>query len=212
MITAVVAARAGSIRLPGKALLPFGGLPLVAHKVRQLRSCRLVDRVVINSDGPAIVAAAVAAGAEAIDGKDYDGDAREMIADTCRQIGSGTVLWAHPTNPLVTRGTYAKALLAYQAAMHAGFDSLLSVMRVQRHAWFDGKPLNYDPTAKRHQIAAECTPVYFQDGAIFIQPCEQAIRLRYFFGDRPMLFETPEDEQADIDTGDDYRRALGRAQ
>lgn len=203
-VTAIVAARGGSVRLPGKALLPWGDTTLIGHKVRQLRRCRTIDRVVVNSDSPAIAAAAVAEGAEPIEGRDYAGDTHEMLADSCRQVADGVVVWAHPTNPLVTPATYVRALAAYQSALTVGYDSLCSVYRVQRHAWYTGKPLNYDPWTSPHPLAAETEPVWFQDGAIFIQTREAFLRTRYFFGANPLLFETPAEEVGDIDTHSDY--------
>jgi CMP-N,N'-diacetyllegionaminic acid synthase len=198
---AVVVARGGSVRLPGKALLPFNGTTLIGHKVRQLKACRRVDRVVVNSDSPAIVAAAVAEGAQPIDGRDYGGDTHEMLADTARKCPGETLVWAHPTNPLVSAATYDAAVDAYFAA---DCDSLLSVYRVQRHAWLNGGPANYNPWSHPHPLARDCLPVFFQDGAIFIQPRERFVETRYFFGDRPALFETPEHEVCDIDHPSDY--------
>ena len=66
-VTAIVAARGGSVRLPGKALLPFAGTTLIGHKIRTLKACAIVDRVVVNSDSPEIIAEAVRYGAEPID-------------------------------------------------------------------------------------------------------------------------------------------------
>jgi CMP-N-acetylneuraminic acid synthetase len=87
-----------------------------------------------------------------------------------------------------------------------GYDSLLSVYRVQRHAWFDRGPLNYDPAQRPHPLAAQTEPIFFQDGAIFIQPRLRMIANRYFFGATPALFETPAEEVGDIDTRADYEQ------
>ncbi len=46
-IVVVVQARFGSTRLPGKALLPVGDLPLLGHVLRQCLAARRVDRVVL---------------------------------------------------------------------------------------------------------------------------------------------------------------------
>jgi CMP-N,N'-diacetyllegionaminic acid synthase len=208
MTTAVVVARGGSVRLPGKALLPLNGTTLIGHKVRQLMACRRVDAVVVNSDAPAIVAAAVAEGAVPIDGRDYAGDTHAMLADTAAKCPGDTLLWAHPTNPLVSPETYDAALVAYFAA--GDHDSLLSVYRVQRHAWLNGGPANYNPWRHPHPLAADCLPVFFQDGAIFVQPRERFVSTRYFFGDRPRLFETPPAEVCDIDILEDYADACRR--
>jgi len=46
-VAAVIQARFGSTRLPGKALLPIGGTPLLGHVIRQSLAARRVDQVVL---------------------------------------------------------------------------------------------------------------------------------------------------------------------
>jgi spore coat polysaccharide biosynthesis protein SpsF len=46
-VIAIVQARMGSTRLPGKVLRPLAGGSFIAHIARRLAACRLVDRVAI---------------------------------------------------------------------------------------------------------------------------------------------------------------------
>jgi spore coat polysaccharide biosynthesis protein SpsF len=46
-VVAVVQARTGSTRLPGKVLADVGGIPLIAHSLRRLRVSGRVDQVVL---------------------------------------------------------------------------------------------------------------------------------------------------------------------
>ena len=46
-VAALVQARTGSTRLPGKVLEDVGGIPLIAHSLRRLRAARRVDEVVL---------------------------------------------------------------------------------------------------------------------------------------------------------------------
>lgn len=64
-VLGLVAARGGSKGIPGKNLRPFLGRPLVAHAVAYAGMCPEISRVIVSSDSQDIVAAAVAAGAEA---------------------------------------------------------------------------------------------------------------------------------------------------
>ena len=211
-VTAIIAARGGSVRLPGKAMLPYAGTTMIGHKIDTLKACRLVSRIVVNTDSPNIRAEAIAHGAELIDGRDYHDDTREMIGDSVAKVNAADndlILWAHPTNPLVSAQTYRIAIEMFQfTATRAVFDSLCSVYAVKRHAWMGGQPINYNPWAERHQLAADLPPICFQDGAIFIQPAGQMLANRYFFGANPLLFVMPENEVSDIDTAADYQRAI----
>lgn len=53
-IVAVIQARCGSERLPGKVLLPLAGQPVLAHVVHAVRSASLVDDVIVaTTESPA---------------------------------------------------------------------------------------------------------------------------------------------------------------
>lgn len=233
-VVAVIVARGGSRRIPRKALAAFGDTTLIGHAVRRLWDVEGVTDVVVGSDDMEILVEAERHDATTILRDAYHCDearcsANEMLADMGRRVESlgDTVLWAHPTNPLVRSSTYAEALVRYTVTSAAGdCDSLVSVSKVQRHAWarascLDGlgtfggmaarrpSPLNFNPSAKRHQTAAQLEPIYFQDGAIFIQPTRQLIDIGYFYGPRPMLFEIDAVEGTDIDTPQDL--AVARA-
>ena len=206
-VVAVVVARGGSRRLPRKNLLPFAGRTVVGHKVWQLGQVPGVDLVVVGSDDDEILAEGRRYGALGMVNDGEYATSNDMLADMAARVSGDVVLWAHPTNPLVSPATYARALAQFFASKDV-FDSLVSVYRMQRHAWMGGLPLNYNPRAKVHPLARDCAPIFFQDGAIFIQPREQMARNRYFFGESPLLFEMPEAEVVDIDTRADYELLL----
>ncbi|MBA2587614.1 MAG: aldo/keto reductase [Alphaproteobacteria bacterium] len=46
-VVAVIQARMGSSRLPGKVLMPVAGKPLLWHSIHRLRQCRTVDRIAV---------------------------------------------------------------------------------------------------------------------------------------------------------------------
>lgn len=65
-VVAVIPARWGSTRFPGKALAELAGEPLIAHVVRRAAESSSVDAVVVATDDQRIAAAAAAAGAETV--------------------------------------------------------------------------------------------------------------------------------------------------
>ncbi len=211
-VTAIIVARGGSVRLPGKALLPFAGATLIGHKIRTLRRCPDVARVVVGTDSDAIREESEDWGAEVVRANGEYPSANEMCRDMAERVGGGpedVILWAHPTNPLVKAETYSRAIEAYEDdTFRLSHDSLVSVTETRRHAWVNDRPWNFNPWAVRHPLASELLPVSFQDGAIFIQPRHAMIRSRYFYGRSPLLFPIPAWEGVDIDTREDYDAAV----
>lgn len=209
---AIVVARAGSRRLPGKALRPFAGSTLVGLKCATLSACSSIDAVYIGSDSADILREGARVGAIPVLRDDYHCDesrcsANEMLRDMAEKVDGDTVVWAHPTNPLVKPATFERALREYRERGFP-FDSLCSVHEgVRRHAWCRGRPINYDPRAPRHVLAFQCDPILWQNGAIFIQGRAAMMRNSYFFGDHPILFEMSVAESADIDTLADFEAA-----
>ncbi|PYY34511.1 acylneuraminate cytidylyltransferase family protein [Curtobacterium sp. MCJR17_055] len=65
-VIAVIPARAGSKGIPGKNLREVAGRSLVARSIAVARAARTVDAVVVSTDGDAIAAEAVAAGARVV--------------------------------------------------------------------------------------------------------------------------------------------------
>lgn len=61
---AVIPARSGSKRLPGKNILPLGGKPLIAWSIEAAQAASRIDRIVVSTDAEEIAAVAVRHGAE----------------------------------------------------------------------------------------------------------------------------------------------------
>lgn len=63
-VLAVVPARGGSKRVPGKNLRAVGGKPLLAWALEQARAARSIDHLAVSSDDDAILAAATRLGCD----------------------------------------------------------------------------------------------------------------------------------------------------
>ncbi|MEO8442712.1 MAG: NTP transferase domain-containing protein, partial [Betaproteobacteria bacterium] len=61
---AIVPARGGSKRLPGKNLLPLGGRPLLGYTLEAARAARRLDAVVVSTDSQQIAEYALAQGVD----------------------------------------------------------------------------------------------------------------------------------------------------
>ncbi len=63
-VLAVIPARGGSKGLPGKNILPFAGLPLIAHSIRMAALCPEIDRCIVSTDSQEIADVARQHGAD----------------------------------------------------------------------------------------------------------------------------------------------------
>ncbi len=122
-LTAIVPARGGSKGLPGKNLLELGGEPLVARAARLAGECTLVDKTIVSSDDPKILAAGAAVdGAIAIARPASLAGDNARIVDVIRHlveeeaIGAGYILLLQPTSPLRSRSDLAALLERFAAA------------------------------------------------------------------------------------------------
>ena len=82
-VVAIVQARMGSTRLPGKVLADLGGRTVLDHVLGRLARCRGLDEIVVattdqGEDDP--LAAAAAAGATVVRGSAHDVLARYLVA------------------------------------------------------------------------------------------------------------------------------------
>lgn len=211
-VTAIVIARGGSQRLPGKNMRMFFGRPLVAHKVWQLKQCRAVSRVIVGSDSPEILAVAQSAGADMVRKRlpemcdEVSRSWNEVIYDMVSMVPGEVILWAHCTNPCIQPKTYDRAVAHF---LSEDCDSVVGVHALQTHIWYQHAPLNFDPRAVPHQVASKLEPVFVQNGGIFVASTHDMLKWSYVYGTKPYLFGYDADEATDIDTQHDWDRAVG---
>ena len=63
---AIIPARGGSTRIPGKNWKEFHGRPIIQYSIDTAQACGLFDRVIVSTDHPDIAKAADAAGAHVL--------------------------------------------------------------------------------------------------------------------------------------------------
>lgn len=212
-VSALIPVRSGSQRVPNKNEQSIGEYSLLESCIRRLQQADSVDRVIVGTDSESLAKIATDAGAEVVyrDAECCDesvASANMMIADFVSKVHTDVVMWAHCTNPFVQTETYESAVKTFFEEQDNGYDSLVSVLKVQEHLWSpDKKPFNYDPYQERHPLASELPTYYKQTGAFFVQEHTTMKRNKYFFANRPFLFTTTELESVDINTPYDLEMA-----
>ena len=215
-LLALIPARGGSKRLPGKNLLPLGGKPLIAWSIDVVRGLPAVCAILVSTDDETI--AAVAAGSGAI--VPWLRPA-ELATDTAGSVDvalhaldwyeaeHGTVdglLLLQPTSPLRERSTVERGIALF--GEHGG-RAVIGVAPVSTHPLWalrlvDGGLRPWVEGGGLHQRSQDLPPAYEVTGAFYLVSPQDLRAHRSFFapGVLPLVIESRR-EAIDIDTAED---------
>jgi spore coat polysaccharide biosynthesis protein SpsF len=116
---AIIQARMGSTRLPGKVLMPLAGKSVLAQVIERVRACPQVDTTVVATTtlvaDNAVVAEAVRCGAEVYRGSESDVLARYVEA--ARQFHADTIVRITADCPLLDPALLGAMLREYRATV-----------------------------------------------------------------------------------------------
>lgn len=173
VVLAVVPARGGSRRLPGKNLIEVAGKPLLVHTIEQALAAARVDAVVVSTDDEAIAAVARSSGAGVVErppelaGDHATSESAVLHALDAWDPKADIVVLLQATSP-VRRPEDIDAAVALVA--DGGADSAFSA--VPGHVWLweelpDGvRSVSYDWRVRpRSQDQA---PQLLEDGSIYV--------------------------------------------
>ena len=212
MNIAVIPARGGSKRLPGKNTMLLGGIPLIAHSILTAKAnSEFIDEVYVSTDDAEIKKVALSYGAKVIDRPDYlSGDLSPTVTALKHVIENlgvpvDFVVLLQPTNPLRPQNLIAEA---FRVLRENQTDSLMTVTR--NHQKFgkikDGifVPFNYE-IGQRSQ---DLEPLYFENGLLYITAANLILNEK-ITGEKPfpMIVHHPF-AHLDIDTQEDFDHAL----
>lgn len=218
-VTAFLPCRAGSQRVPRKNTRPFAGEAdgLLGVKIAQLAACDRIDKVMVSTNDPEVVA--ITQRLAANDPKiviDHRPDALcssststdEVVDYVPTVITSGAMLWTHVTSPFVDADEYARMIDAYRAATEAGtHDSLMAVTTLRTFLWMKDAPLNYDRNVEKWPRTQTLEPVYAVNSAAFIIDVALMASLRDRVGAKPWLHEMDERVSFDVDWEEQFHLA-----
>lgn len=205
---AIIPARGGSKRLPGKNTKLLGGIPLLGHSVLFAKAnSDIINDVFVSTDDAEIKAIALEYGAKVIDRPEaLSGDTEPTVTalkHVLEVVGDGVenVILLQATNPLRPDTLLKEAFLKYEVGE---YDSLFTVTR--NHQKF-GKiisnkfvPFNYE-IGQRSQ---DLEPLYFENGLLYISKA-QLILSDSILSEKayPMVVNHPY-ANVDIDTWEDF--------
>lgn len=167
---AVIPARAGSKRLPGKNILPLCGIPLIAHSIQYaLENTSILDEVVVSTNDAEIKKIALQYGARVVNRPEsISGDFSPTVSavqHVLQEVPANRVVLLQPTNPLRPKRLLRDAI---ELLNDNGKTNLFTVTRnYQKLGKIAGSkfiPYNYEPG----QRSQDLEPLYYENGLLYI--------------------------------------------
>ena len=209
--TAVIPVKANSSRLPGKNLKPFGNENLLTRKIRQIKTSKIADRIIVSSDSLEMIDIAKNMGVEGIlrplEFADESRPFGEFLIYLTDLIQDGHLIYACVTSPFLDENLMIKTKEKYLWALENGYDSLITIYKFKHYLMDKNGPLNFK-TGLNH-LNSEYLPSFdlFTNGINFA-PIDKVREWYYNYGPKAYRFEVNQKEAADIDTLYDYLAAL----
>jgi CMP-N,N'-diacetyllegionaminic acid synthase len=214
-VLAIIPARGGSKRVPGKNLAPFEGKPLLAHSIEDALGAALVTRTVVTTDDAEIKKVALKFGAEVIDrpaelatDSSTSESALVHVMDTLRdrdEYEPDLVVFLQCTSPAREPADIDEAIRTLD---RENADSVLSVARFDKYIWRPGSdsasPINYD--FRRRWRDQEFPPQYMENGSIYVFKPSILRENNNRLGGRIALFEMAQSKAFQIDHAEDFQR------
>jgi N-acylneuraminate cytidylyltransferase len=209
MILAVIPARGGSKRLPGKNTVQFGGRPLLAWSVAMAQRLDSVVHSVVSTEDRDVAAVARETGADVIERPvELAGDdspitsvvlhAAQAVAR--KGITFDAIMLLQPTNPLRPLSMMSDAVSKFMAKP---CDSLISVsgrsLKFGQISNGEFQP-NYAPDTQSRSTPRS----FYENGLLYLTKRDVLFSKGSIYGSRILAFETPRPfDDVDIDTPDD---------
>lgn len=215
-VLALIPARGGSKGVPGKNILPIGGRPLIQWTIDAAKASRYIDRLVLSSDDPAIIAAAEAGGCEvpfvrAAALSSDEASSIDVVVDALQRLPDyDIVVLLQPTSPLRSTQDIDATLERLQAS---AAPACVTLRPAEEHPYWtfrlaDSGRLDRfaQPPAEAQLRRQDLPPAWCLNGAVYAARTGWFLRERSFVGEQTVGQPMPADRSLDIDTPADVER------
>ncbi len=218
-VLAIIPARGGTKRLPGKNIACIAGKPLIAWTIEAANACPMIERVVVTTDDPKIAGTATKYGAEvpflrpAILAKDDTPDAPvcrhtlDWLAQN-EDYHPDILIWLRPTCPLRRIVDIEGAL---SKLINSDHPCVRSVSVVQHHPFWmkrieRGRLIRFlEGYDENTYYQKQKLPLLYQlNGAVDVLWTKHVTESANLFGDEPGAYTMPLEYSVDIDTELDF--------
>jgi len=219
MKIAVIPARGGSRRIPGKNIRAFAGKPIIAYSIESAVESALFDRIIVSTDDPRIAAVAVALGAEApflrpaTLADDHTGTNAVVKHAVAWAIAQGCAVThaccIYATAPFIQANTLREGLAKLIASNKAFAFSVTSFPHPIQRALRLGPEGTVEPMHREHMFtrSQDLEPVYHDAGQFYWGTVEAFLNDVETFSPASVAIVLPRLLVQDIDTEEDWHRA-----
>ena len=219
MRIAIIPARGGSKRIPGKNIRDFLGKPMLHWAIEAARDSGLFDHMVVSTDSTEIAKQAVKAGADVpfirpADLADDHAPTRDVINHAiheCTRIYGdfAQCCCIYPTAPFLTAEDLSSAwqLLQTERAPFV-FSATAYSYPIQRAFYIaqDGSTHMFQPEHVKTR-SQDLTPAYHDAGMFYWGQCDAFLAHLPMFAGASRPFLIPSHRVCDLDTPEDWERA-----
>jgi CMP-N-acetylneuraminic acid synthetase len=190
-VLSIIPARGGSKGIPGKNIVPVGGVPLVARAIASARATDSIDRVIVSTDANEIAECAAAAGAEVmVRAAEISGDtasSESALLDVLDRLDAAgeplpdIVVFIQATSPFIDPHD-----LNYGISMVASgtVDVAFSAVETFAFLWADGSngAVAVNHNAEKRPRRQDRDPHFRETGAFYVMRTEgfRAAGFRFF--------------------------------
>lgn len=196
-------------QLSNKDILPFGDGNLLTHKIAQLKKLQNVE-ILVTTESDRLKQMAVAQNVRVLERADElsqaDTPFDELVRYVVSNVQTEDVMWCCVTSPLFDNDNFSEAIRLYEEAKTNGFDSLISVKRLQRYILDKNGALNYK-VGKHLKNVNQLPLFYIFTNGVSIASATDMAKWGYTQGDMPYLYEIKKENAIDICDEYDYQCA-----
>ncbi|HXH06411.1 MAG TPA: 3-deoxy-manno-octulosonate cytidylyltransferase [Vicinamibacterales bacterium] len=113
-IAAIIPARYGSTRFPGKPLADLAGRPLIEHVYRRVAACRTIGTVIVATDDERIRAAVEGFGGRAVLTSPVHASGTDRVAEVAERLACELVVNVQGDEPLVEPAMLEEAIAPFE--------------------------------------------------------------------------------------------------
>lgn len=208
---AIITARGGSKRLPGKNVKLLGGKPLVAWTIDAAKKSKFIDRCILSSEDDEIISVSKNQGCEVPFVRPAElatdsAKSADVIVHAISQVERHDyIVVLQPTSPFRTLEDLDNAI---SLCVDSNASSLVSVRKIRENPEWMCYPTNgCEFNFLSPNLPVNTNDLRILNGAIYIANTEWFIKNMTFEGDGTIMYEMPWERSIDIDTEQDFRFA-----